>query len=115
MDIESTWIFANHWGFVPPPLHCLTLSRVAEEALNNIIKHSHASDVEVSLIEDDRRQNIILEIKDNGQGFTVETVAEGLHVGLQSMQVRVKRIGGDFHISSEAGLTVIRAIIPIKR
>ena len=111
MDIESTWIFANHWNITPIALHCLTLSRVAEEALTNIIKHSQATDVEVSLTQD-AQYRIILEIRDNGIGFVADSVQEGLHVGLQSMQVRVKRIGGDFHISSETGLTVIRAIVP---
>ena len=113
MNIESTWIFSNSWIIKPPPLHCLTLSRVAEEALTNIIKHSNATDVEVSLTENDLK-NLILEIKDNGTGFQVNAVEQGLHVGLQSMQVRIKRIGGAFEISSEAGLTVIRVILPMK-
>ena len=79
--------------------------------MTNIIKHSQATDVEVSLTQD-AQYRIILEIRDNGIGFVADSVQEGLHVGLQSMQVRVKRIGGDFHISSETGLTVIRAIVP---
>lgn len=113
MEIQSTWIFSDHWNIKPPPLHCLTLSRLTEEALTNIVKHSYATDVEISLIQDDH-QRLILEIKDNGQGFEINAVEEGLHVGLQSMQVRVKRLGGEFQISSVSGLTVIRAIIPIK-
>ena len=113
MDIQSSWMLASHWNTIPHPLHCLTLSRVAEEALTNIVKHSHATKVEISLVEDEQHR-LILEIEDNGQGFIVNTVQEGLHVGLQSMQVRVKRIGGEFHIHSEAGLTVIRAVVPHK-
>ncbi|WP_089605535.1 sensor histidine kinase [Acinetobacter piscicola] len=113
MDIQSTWTLANQWELIPHPLHCLTLSRVAEEALTNIIKHSQATKVELSLVEDDS-QRLILEIRDNGQGFIATTVQQGLHVGLQSMQVRVKRIGGEFEIHSETGLTVIRAIVPQK-
>lgn len=113
MDIQSTWTLANHWKNIPHPLHCLTLSRVAEEALTNIVKHSQATKVAISLVEDDD-QRLILEITDNGQGFIVTTVQQGLHVGLQSMQVRVKRIGGEFEIHSEAGLTVIRATVPHK-
>ena len=113
MDIQSSWMLASHWNTIPHPLHCLTLSRVAEEALTNIVKHSHATKVEISLVEDEQHR-LILEIKDNGQGFIVNTVQEGLHVGLQSMQVRVKRIGGEFHIHSAAGLTVIRAVVPHK-
>ena len=114
MNIESTWIFSSYWVTKPQALNCLTLLRVAEEALTNIVKHSQATDVEVSLIED-LQKKIILEIKDNGQGFIVDLVQEGLHVGLQSMQVRIKRLGGDFQISSVKGLTVIRAILPLKQ
>ncbi len=113
MNIESTWIFAEHWMIKPPALYCLTLLRVAEEALTNIVKHSHATDVEIVLKENNQKE-LILEIKDNGQGFEINAVEEGLHVGLQSMQVRVKRMGGEFQISSETGLTIIRAILPMK-
>lgn len=113
MEIESTWIFSNHWNIKPPPLYCLTLSRVTEEALTNIVKHSDATDVEVSLFENDQNE-LILEIKDNGHGFEVNAVEKGLHVGLQSMQVRIKRLGGELEITSQSGLTVIRAILPMK-
>lgn len=113
MEIESTWVFAENWLLKPPPLICLTLSRVAEEALTNIIKHSQASDVEVALVENERQQ-LILTIQDNGIGFEVDQVQSGLHVGLQSMQVRVKRIGGSFEIHSQQGFTLIRAILPLK-
>lgn len=113
MEIESTWIFAEKWKHKPLALICLTFSRVAEEALTNIVKHSHATDVEVSLVEDERQQ-LVLTIQDNGIGFEVDQVQAGLHVGLQSMQVRVKRIGGSFEIHSQQGFTVIRAIVPLK-
>jgi signal transduction histidine kinase len=113
MEIESTWVFAENWLLKPPPLICLTLSRVAEEALTNIIKHSQASDVEVALVENERQQ-LILTIQDNGIGFEVDQVQSGLHVGLQSMQVRVKRLGGSFEIHSQQGFTLIRAILPLK-
>lgn len=113
MEIESTWIFADQWHTKPAPLVCLTFSRVAEEALTNIVKHSQASDVEVSLVENERQQ-LVLTIQDNGIGFEVDQVQTGLHVGLQSMQVRVKRIGGHFEIHSQQGFTVIRAILSLK-
>jgi two-component system, NarL family, sensor histidine kinase UhpB len=65
------------------------------------------------LVEDERQQ-LVLTIQDNGIGFEVDQVQAGLHVGLQSMQVRVKRIGGSFEIHSQQGFTVIRAIVPLK-
>jgi signal transduction histidine kinase len=55
-----------------------------------------------------RNQQLILEIEDNGVGFDPSAVQQGLYVGLQSMQVRVNRIGGTFEIHSEMGQTLIR-------
>lgn len=106
LDIKSVWQLPSEWIHKPTPLECLTLTRVAEEALTNIIKHSHADCVQVRLIQDQKQ--LILEIEDNGVGFNPDTVQEGLHVGLQSMQVRINRIGGQFEILSDIGETIIR-------
>ena len=54
---------------------------------------------------------LILEIQDNGVGFDLNTVQAGFHVGLQSMQIRVERIGGIFEIESEPHRTIIRATL----
>ncbi|WP_262443043.1 sensor histidine kinase [Acinetobacter ursingii] len=106
LEIESEWKLAEQWLKEPTALQCLTLARVVEEALTNIIKHSHATLVKVSLFQE--YQQLILEIEDNGVGFDPSTVQQGLHVGLQSMQVRVNRISGIFEIHSEMGQTLIR-------
>ena len=110
MEIESTWQFPAHWQSKPTALECLTLARVTEEALTNIVKHSHATVVEVSLCNIDNM--LILKIKDNGVGFDPSTVQAGLHVGLHSMQIRVNRIGGSIRIVSRPGDTQIKVIIP---
>lgn len=112
IEIESKWSFPELWLYKPTTLQCLTLARVAEEALTNVIKHSYASIVKISLIENE--QQLILQIQDNGVGFDPTRVQEGLHVGLQSMQVRVNRIGGEFKITSDHKLTIIQAILPFK-
>lgn len=88
------------------PLESLTLTRVAEESLTNIIKHSHADKVYVRLIAG--HTEIVLEIEDNGIGFDTEKVQTGLHVGLHSMQVRINRLGGKFKVFSKYGQTIIR-------
>lgn len=112
MEIESIWQIPATWATVPAPLQCLTLARVAEEALNNIVKHSQANQVQVSLIEIENRI-LILEVQDNGRGFDPLSVQQGFHVGLQSMQVRIKRLGGEFEMHSTQGETTIRAILHI--
>lgn len=110
LDIESHWEIPQHWLIEPPPLYCLTLARVAEEALTNIIKHSHASHVNISFVQD-WTHNLILTIQDNGVGFDNHQVQPHLHVGLHSMQMRLKRLGGLFEIESTPNNTVIRAML----
>lgn len=104
MDIESHWQLPEQWLISPPPLYCITLSRVAEEALTNIIKHSHANCVTVKF-EQDWDHNLILTIQDNGIGFDAQHVQPTLHVGLHSMQMRIQRLGGILQVHSEAGCT----------
>lgn len=108
--IQSTWILAEHWQTQPNALQCLTLARIAEEALTNIIKHSHATQVEFSLTENE--QFLILKISDNGIGFDPAQVDKGLHVGLHSMQQRVKRLGGLFEIDSLSHQTILKVSLP---
>ncbi|OTG72287.1 histidine kinase [Acinetobacter sp. ANC 4169] len=111
LDIQSRWTFENQWQTMPLAKQCLTLTRVAEEALTNILKHSQATEVMVSLSESDHK--LILQIQDNGIGFDPATVEQGLHVGLHSMCTRISRIGGEFKIDSEPGHTTIQAILPL--
>lgn len=110
IEVESRWHFATDWQTPPSPLQSLSLSRVVEEALTNIIKHSRATQVDVTLVEN--QQHLILEVSDNGVGFNPDQVQEGLHVGLHSMQVRISRIGGEFKIISTTEHTHIRVTIP---
>ena len=98
------------WQSTPSTLQCLTLARVAEEALNNIVKHSQATEVKVSLYE--AQQNLILVIEDNGIGFIPHEVEAGLHVGLHSMQQRVSRLNGQFEINSQSGQTILKVSLP---
>jgi signal transduction histidine kinase len=88
------------------------LYRVAQEALHNTIKHARASKVNVRL----RRMSeaIILEIQDNGVGFDPLGSFPG-HLGLLSMQERLKNLGGVLSIESTAGQgTTIRARVPTR-
>ena len=78
------------------------LFHVAQEALNNSLKHAHAAEVWVSLRQD-KHDGLALIIKDNGQGFDLETAAEGSGLGLISMRERVGKLGGTICYQSGAG------------
>jgi len=88
------------------------LYRVAQEALHNTIKHARTSKVNVRL----RRTSeaIILEIRDNGRGFDPLGSFPG-HLGLLSMQERIKNLGRVLSIESTPGQgTTIRARVPAR-
>ena len=83
----------------------LALFRIAQEALNNVRKHSDASAVEFTV--DFRGGGIILIVADNGEGFeppksTGDLAASG-KLGIIGMQERVRLLGGTLAVHSEAG------------
>ena len=86
------------------------LYRVAQEALHNTVKHARASQVELRLHQ--MREVVILEVCDNGKGFDATASFPG-HLGLHSMQERVRNLGGELQIESAPGQgTCIRAEVP---
>ena len=93
----------------------ICLYRVAQEALNNIIKHSKANEFTLNLLIDD--ESIALIISDDGIGFkptllmNKKYVSDGM--GLMNMQERVERLNGAFYIdSSHNNGTVISVEFP---
>ncbi|NCJ05224.1 sensor histidine kinase [Synechococcales cyanobacterium C] len=71
--------------------------RITQEALTNIAKHSHATQVSLSLAE--YESEIQLNIKDNGSGFNLDQNTTGF--GLQSMRERAEALGGTFKLFSQ--------------
>ena len=90
------------------------LYRIAQEALNNIAHHAHATlaDIRLSLMD----SKVHMEIQDNGSGFTVSgfTCAEKpTRLGLLGMKERVEMVGGQFDIDSAPGRpTTIHVTLP---
>lgn len=82
----------------------LSLYRIAQEALNNVVHHAKAKFATLSLFFD---QEIKLEVKDDGIGFAVPKspteFAPGGHFGLLGMRERTDLIGGILEVKSEAG------------
>jgi signal transduction histidine kinase len=76
------------------------LFRIAQEALNNIVKHAQASQahIRLHLIEP-----LWLEIEDQGQGFDSERARDSGHVGLASMSERAAEIGWNLRIITAPG------------
>jgi PAS domain S-box-containing protein len=89
-----------------PPNYEFELYRVAQEALNNSLKHAAATAVTVRLVA--AGQRVQMEIRDNGKGFDLDTVSTGGGMGLVNMRYRVQELVGELEISSgvDEGTTV---------
>ncbi len=76
--------------------------RIAQEALQNALRHAAASRVAVRLAAPDGL--VVLEVRDDGAGFDPEDPElRSTHLGLTSMQERARRLGGRLEISSAPG------------
>jgi len=97
-----------------PPHHEVALYRIAQEAVTNIRKHSDASDVGISLHQDDG--DVVLRVRDDGHGFAMPTGRAGrpsTSFGLTGMRERVSLIGGALDIVSAPGRgTTVEVRIP---
>ena len=78
----------------------LCFYRVAQEALNNAVKHSHSTCVEVKL--GDSGGQVWMRIKDFGVGFDSTARANG--IGLAAMRERLRMVGGSLRVKSSPGV-----------
>ena len=76
------------------------LYRVAQEALNNVVKHSGGSEAEIRLLC--KGDSASLTISDNGSGFDPESVSPK-HLGLRIMQERAEAVGAALKVVSSEG------------
>ena len=78
------------------------LYRIAQEALNNALKHSQASKITLEL--EMRRRRVTLAVSDDGVGFDLnDPKIHSKRLGLTSMRERVEAIGGSLQIESQQG------------
>ena len=88
----------------------LTVFRVCQEALTNVVRHARASQVEIHLGVGDGQ--LTMRIVDDGIGMSQEQCSSSL--GLLGLQERVQLLGGAVTISSVAGVgTVVAATVPL--
>jgi signal transduction histidine kinase len=89
------------------------LFRIVQEALSNVVKHARTDQAEVTLrLESDQ---VSVQVQDRGVGFDLDQAEARVgHLGLTSMNERVKLLGGTFSIESQpqAG-TSVSVVIPL--
>lgn len=77
----------------------LMIYRIVQEQTNNIVKHAHADNASISLIE--KKDQILLRITDNGEGF--ETGKQSNGIGFINISSRVEAFGGKSTLTSSTG------------
>ncbi len=88
------------------------LYRIAQEALNNVLKHSQATEVSVSLT---CIQDITFVVSDNGKGFNINDMEQTKGIGFANISNRVKAMGGTFDVSSAPNKgTTITIQVPLQ-
>ncbi|OHV81838.1 cache domain-containing protein [Ensifer sp. LCM 4579] len=105
VDMEASW------RDMLRPEASTALYRIAQEALNNIERHSGASRVEIRLWSEKERARMT--IADNGNGFVEEDVKDGRGgLGLRNMQERMAHFGGLLLVKSGPEGTRLTAMLP---
>ena len=114
MRVASVWNVAQHWygGIRPTAIQCMAITRLMEEALSNVVKHSQARQlkvlVDVQWNAELRHSRLLLRIEDDGVGLDVDAVMQaGQSVGMRSMAARAERMGAKFGVQSAPGCTVV--------
>ena len=109
--IRPTWdITVPDESLAVSPHATLQLLRVAQEALTNVVKHAHASAVDVQLrLEGELLQ---LEVRDDGLGAAgVSDSSFGR--GLNNMRTRAEQLGGRCEVHGGSGGTSVRVQVPL--
>ncbi len=95
-----------------PEAYSITLFRICQEALNNILKHAQAKHVQVEIVKGTDHLELI--ISDDGVGFSEAARNKPRSFGLRGVQERVAHLGGTVKIASTLGVgTQIAIFVPL--
>jgi two-component system, sensor histidine kinase LadS len=75
------------------------LFRITQEAVANILKHAHATEIDLQVFA--HETELVLALEDNGKGFDLSRSAKG--IGLKNIRARVESLNGTLEISSQPG------------
>jgi two-component system, NarL family, sensor histidine kinase UhpB len=90
----------------------ITIYRIVQEALTNVVRHAEARRVHVSVTRE--RNTVVVCVRDDGKGLPQALADEGGRFGVAGMRERVQAFGGRFAISGAAGKGVtLRAVLPV--
>lgn len=94
------------------PEQCTAVFRIAQEALTNIVRHAHATRVDIAMEE--RDGEFLLAIRDDGGGISAEERPGRRSLGLLGMKERAHLAGGTLEfVPAEGGGTLVVVRIPL--
>jgi len=86
---------------------------ILRESLVNISRHANAETVRINIYRD--QDHLVLNVKDDGEGFNLDQTGDGKHFGLKIMHARAERSGGSLIIHSDPGFgTSLTATFPLE-
>lgn len=89
----------------------VSVYRIIQELVNNIIKHSNATEASFQLLKNNQR--LVLVVEDNGKGFDYDQ-GKGKGIGLLNLDSRVDTVGGEINYESHPGEgTLVTIRIPL--
>ena len=93
----------------------LNIYRIIQEWVNNILKYSGASKIEIQLVG--HEYEISLSIEDNGNGFNTSALENASGNGWKNIQSRIRLIHGEIDLDSTEGKqgTTLMAKIPVQQ
>ena len=99
---------------LPAPGAGIHLYRIAQEAVNNAVRHGQASRIDITLAA--KRDKLILKIRDNGRGLPLRP-ENGKGMGLRVMQYRASMLGGSLVVqqATAGGTEVVCSVAAKKR
>lgn len=98
--IQTENLGCDNLRLLPAEIH-IQVIRIVQEAMSNVRKHAHATRVTVTCR---RLENeMLIEIIDNGRGFSPSEVTAATQYGLRGMRERAELIGAEFQVISKKG------------
>jgi signal transduction histidine kinase len=93
------------------PQMAMHLYRIAQEALNNAMKHGHARNIVIGLYGNEERLRLV--VSDDGRGFGEKPQLQA-GMGMKTMQYRAREIGADLGIGTTAGAgSTVTCTVPL--
>ena len=90
----------------------VTLFRIFQESITNVVRHSQASQVKVTMHRE--KDQVVMRIQDNGVGIQKDKIGNSNSIGLIGIRERIRSWGGDVQFTGTAGKgTVVEVRVPV--